>query len=93
MAIGCFSMSQCATRPARESRVGPILRLGMDSNKPAHLFLPYDHCSVTQQKIKKVANRGGDEVHSSAWRQRSFSPQVELYQNYDLRTTVDDFVT
>jgi len=46
-AIGCFSMSQCATGPARERKVCPR-RSWMEENEPAHLLLLYDDCLVTQ---------------------------------------------
>jgi len=45
-AISFFSMSQCATGPARERKVCPRLSQ-MEENKPAHLLLLYDYCLVT----------------------------------------------
>jgi len=49
-AIGYFSMSRCASGPARESRIGPRRRR-MERNTPAHLLLPYDHCLVHKLKV------------------------------------------
>jgi len=46
-AISYFSMSQCATGPARERIVCPG-RSRMEENRLAHLLLLYDDCLVTQ---------------------------------------------